>query len=352
MLHKKISQLAYLLLVFISLAACNPSPATSQQVPKSLNPTKLQIESQIVVKPIVSSTPISVIQNESNQVGIPESAHHESITELSNQTIESSEQAIFPTHRIIAYYGNPLSKKMGALGEYAPKTMINKLNKEVSIWNKADPETPAIPALHLIATVAQNDPGTANKYRMIMPDDVINNVYELAKQNDALFFIDLQTGHDDIRKLLPRFEWILKNPDVHLGIDPEFNLISSKAKPGTRVGTYDASDINYVTNYLQQLTTKYNLPPKILVIHRFTKRGVTNAKKIILRPDVQIVMNMDGWGAPELKRGTYRNYIVPEPVQYTGFKVFYHNDTKAGDRLMTPSDILKLDPQPLYIQYQ
>ena len=87
-------------------------------------------------------------------------------------------------------------------------------------------------------------------------------------------------------------------------------------------------------------------------MHRFTQKGVTNAKKIILRPDVQIVMNMDGWGPPILKRGTYRNFIVPESVQYTGFKLFYHNDTKAGDKLMSASDVLKLNPQPLYIQYQ
>lgn len=260
--------------------------------------------------------------------------------------------ALLPEHRIIAYYGNPLSKRMGVLGEYDHSTMIAKLNKEVAAWTKADPQTPAIPALHLIAVVAQGAPGKAGKYRMIMPDEQVNKVYEWAKQDHALFFIDIQTGHDNIRNILPMFEWILKNPDVHLGIDPEFNLISSQAKPGTRIGTYDAGDINYVSGYLQKLATQYHLPPKILVVHRFTQRGVTNAKKITLRQNVQIVMNMDGWGSPILKRGTYRNFIVPEPVQYTGFKLFYHNDTKAGDKLMTPADVLKLNPQPLYIQYQ
>lgn len=262
------------------------------------------------------------------------------------------ESGLLPSHRIIAYYGNPLSKKMGILGEYESRVMVGKLERTVKEWNKADPNIPALPALHLIATVAQNTPGSAKKYRMIMPDKIIEQEYILAQQNRALLFIDLQTGHDDIKSLLPRFEWILKNPDVHLGIDPEFNLISSKAKPGTKIGTYDAAEINFVSNYLQKLVEKYNLPLKILVIHRFTKGGVTHAQKILLRPNVQIVMNMDGWGAPELKRATYRNYIMPESVQYTGFKVFYHNDTKAGDKLMTPNDILKLTPQPLYIQYQ
>jgi len=43
---------------------------------------------------------------------------------------------------------------------------------------------------------------------------------------------------------------------------------------------------------------------------------------------------------------------VAEPVQFTGFKLFYHNDTKKGDPLLTPKDVLRLIPQPLYIQYQ
>jgi hypothetical protein len=39
-------------------------------------------------------------------------------------------------------------------------------------------------------------------------------------------------------------------------------------------------------------------------------------------------------------------------VQYTGFKLFYHNDTKAGHPLMKPADVLALTPKPVYIQYQ
>ena len=42
-----------------------------------------------------------------------------------------------------------------------------------------------------------------------------------------------------------------------------------------------------------------------------------------------------------------------EPVQFTGFKLFYHNDQKkAGSQMMTPEQVLTLYPRPLYIQYQ
>jgi hypothetical protein len=260
--------------------------------------------------------------------------------------------AILPGKRIVAYYGNPQSKRMGALGEYPKDEMLRRLKGEVARWEKADPAHPVQPALHLIAVVAQGVPGKAGKYRMIMPDTIINEVYGWAKESNAILFIDIQTGHDEIRTLLPRFEWLLKNPDVHLAIDPEFNLIKSGKIPGTKIGTYDASDINYVSGYLTELVKKYNLPPKVFIVHRFTQNGVTNSRKIVLHPEVQMILNMDGWGAPWLKRSSYKSYVVAEPVQYTGFKLFYHNDTKKGDPLLTPKEVLKLNPQPIYIQYQ
>lgn len=260
--------------------------------------------------------------------------------------------SILPQKRIVAYYGNPLSKRMGALGEWQKDEMLRRLQGEVAKWQKADPSLPVQPALHLIAVVAQGEPGKAGKYRMVMPDKVVNEVYDWAKEAKALLFLDIQTGHDNIRTILPRFEWLLKNADVYLGIDPEFNLIKSGKKPGTKIGTYDAADINYASGYLEELVRKYNLPPKVLIVHRFTRNMVTNAKRIVLRPEVQIIMNMDGWGPPSLKRDSYKDYIVAEPVQYVGFKLFYHNDTKKGDALMTPQELLRLNPKPLYIQYQ
>lgn len=260
--------------------------------------------------------------------------------------------SILPHKRIVAYYGNPLSKRMGALGEYPKDEMLRRLKGEVAKWEQADPSLPVQPALHLIAVVAQGAPGKAGKYRMIMPDTVVNQVYGWAKEAHALLFIDIQTGHSDLRTILPRFEWLLQNPDVHLGIDPEFNMIKSGKKPGTKIGTYDAADINYASGYLKDLVQKYDLPPKVFIVHRFTRKMVTNARSIVLRPEVQIIMNMDGWGAPWLKRDSYRDYIVAEPVQYTGFKLFYHNDTKKGDPLLTSQEVLKLNPKPIYIQYQ
>ena len=260
--------------------------------------------------------------------------------------------SILPAKRIVAYYGNPRSKLMGVLGQYPKDEMLARLKKEVEYWELADPERKVQSALHLIAVVAQEIPGPTKKYRRIISDEDVEEVYGWAREAGAIMFIDIQAGQDDIRELLPRFEWILKNPDVHLAIDPEFYMLPSGKVPGTVIGKVDAEDINYASDYLRTLVKKYNLPPKVFVVHRFTRNMVTNSSKIKLSPEVAFVMNMDGWGAPSLKRSTYRDVIIREPVQFTGFKLFYRNDTKNENSMLKPSEILRLIPTPLYIQYQ
>lgn len=260
--------------------------------------------------------------------------------------------AILPFKRVVAYYGNLYSKRMGILGELPPKEMIAKLNQEVKHWEKADPKTPVQPALHYIAVVAQGDGGKDGKFRARMPFKQIDSVLKIAEKAKAIVFLDIQVALSNIHSELPLLEPYLKMPNVHLGIDPEFSM-KDGSKPGKRIGTYDAADINYTSEYLAKLVRQYNLPPKILTVHRFTKKMVTNTPNIKLRPEVQIVMHMDGWGEPELKRGTYRHFIFPEPVQFTGFKLFYKNDIKkAPNKMMTPEDLMRLKPLPSYIQYQ
>ncbi|MGZ8378048.1 MAG: hypothetical protein ACXW0Z_12525 [Gemmatirosa sp.] len=257
--------------------------------------------------------------------------------------------AILPAKRIIAFYGNPLSTRMGILGEFASDEMLRKLDAEVAAWNRLDPAHPAQPALHLIVLVADGHPGTSGRYRTRHDSAMIEKVYGWARSRNALLFVDLQVGQSTLQHELPWIEKFLVRPDVHLGIDPEFSM-KNGGVPGRRIGTYDAADINYATRFLAGLVKKHQLPPKILVVHRFTPKGVTNYKKIALDPNVQIVMHMDGFGPPWMKRDTYWRDIKREPVQFAGWKQF----TKAkNDRPPTPrADILRLWPAPLYIQIQ
>ncbi len=261
------------------------------------------------------------------------------------------EGALFPYKRIISYYGNLYSKQMGILGELPRQQMLARLKQEVAAWQKADSVLEVIPALHYIAVTAQQAPGKGSKYRLRMPFHQIDSVLSMAKEINAIVFIDIQVGLSTLQQELPELEKYLKMPNVHLGIDPEFSMKGGQA-PGKVVGSFDAADINYTAEYLAKLVKENNLPPKVFVIHRFTQNGVKNYKQIKTRPEVQIVMDMDGWGHPPLKINTYRQYIYKEPVEFTGFKVFYKNDMKNNGRLLTPKEILALKPQPVYIQYQ
>ena len=259
--------------------------------------------------------------------------------------------AILPQKRIVAFYGNPLSKKMGILGELPPDQMLARFDKEIAAWTKADPTHPVQPALHLIAVVAQGSPGKDGKYRLRMTDSLINMVYGWAQKKNAIMFLDVQVGQSTVQEELPRLLPFLQRPNVFLAIDPEFSM-KDGTPPGKKIGTMTSADVNYAIKTLADLVTQYHLPPKILIVHRFTRRMLSDAKGIKLDPRVQVVINMDGWGQPWLKYDSYRAYVEAEPVEYTGFKLFYHNDTKKGDPLLTPAEVLMLNPKPLYIQYQ
>ena len=259
--------------------------------------------------------------------------------------------ALLPANRIVAYYGNPLSKRMGILGEIPPEQMMAKLEKEVAAWQAADSTKPVLPALHLIATVAQGKPGRDGLYRLRMSDSIIERVAGWAEQKGWLLFLDIQPSHSTVEAELPPLLEYLKRPYVHLGLDPEFAMTGrgDGALPGKKIGTLDAREINWAIDTVAKLVTAYNLPPKVLVIHRFTERMITNHDKIRRDPRVQVVIDMDGFGAPSLKRSTWRYVIQREPVQYTGVKLFYKNDKP----LLTPAKALEtFKPEPVYIQYQ
>jgi hypothetical protein len=260
--------------------------------------------------------------------------------------------AILPFNRIVSYYGNLYSTRMGILGELPPQQMLEKLKGEVKKWQKADTTIKVIPALHYIAVTAQGSPGKGNTYRLRMPFKQIDSILGMARKIDALVFLDVQVGLSNLQAEIPELEKYLMMPNVHLGIDPEFSMKGGQA-PGKVVGSFDAADINYASEYLAKLVNQYNLPPKVLIVHRFTQNMVKGHKQIKTRPEVQIVMDMDGWGAKARKINTYRLFVSKEPVQFTGFKIFYKNDLKETDKVIfSPEEVLKLKPQPIYIQYQ
>lgn len=259
--------------------------------------------------------------------------------------------ALLPFNRIVAYYGNFLSTRMGVLGQYPPEEMLARLRQEVARWQAADPTTHVIPAIDYIAVTAQGSPGADGMYRARMPDTEIDKAVKLAEEVNGIVILDVQVGKSTVEKEIPLLEPYLKLPNVHLAIDPEFSM-KLGGLPGKKIGTFDARDINFTANFLAGLVQKYNLPPKVLVVHRFTEDMVTNYRNIKPLPEVQIVMDADGFGTPTLKKTIYQQVIYSEPVQFAGLKLFYKNDISYGGRMLSYGEVLKLRPIPSFIQYQ
>lgn len=260
--------------------------------------------------------------------------------------------ALLPEKRIVAYYGNFYSTKMGVLGEYDEGTVLAKLKSEKAAWEAADPATPVVMGIDYIAVTAQGSPQADNTYKLRMPGEHIQRAIDMANKVDGIVILEIQVGLSSFEREIPLLEEYLKLPNVHLAIDPEFSMKSGDP-PGDVIGTVSSADINYAANYLAELVQENNLPPKILVVHRFTQNMVTGTANITPLPEVQVVMVMDGWGFGAKKINTYNTVIYPYPVQFTGFKLFYKNDLKPpSTRLLSPAEILDLTPAPSFIQYQ
>jgi len=308
---------------------------------------KLATSTSEIVDPVTGSTTSQTI------AAIPAQQLYAEHT--SNWPAERSypaEGAILPFSRIVAYYGNFYSTRMGALGEFPPEEMKRRLLADVAAFELADPNTPVVPAIDYVAMVAQVEAGADGMYRTMMPDEHIDKAHRLAKEVNGILILEVQSGLADLQTEIERFEPWLISPDVHLAIDPEFAM-HDNARPGTVVGMVDADDVNKAAAYLQSLAIKHNLPPKVMLVHRFTRGMVQGYADIKPNEHVQIVMVMDGWGPPANKIGTYYYITEPEPVQFAGFKVFYGNDMKPpSTRIMTPTEILELSPRPIFIQYQ
>ncbi|HEX4048093.1 MAG TPA: hypothetical protein VH309_09685 [Elusimicrobiota bacterium] len=255
--------------------------------------------------------------------------------------------ALLPWCRIVTYYGNPLSKKMGILGELPPAEMMAGLEREAKAWREADPSTTVRPGLELVATVASDYPGPSGYYRTRMPDALIEKVIGWARSKGWLVILDVQVGHASVKDEVERLRPFLASPDVHLALDPEFDMPPGIV-PGRRIGTTDARDVNIAIKLLAAIVEKDRLPPKLLLVHRFTEGMLTNAKAVKLDPRVQVVLVMDGYGSPAFKRTAYRIAIRREPVQYAGIKLFYKNDKPQ----MTPREALQLTPGPSVVIYQ
>jgi hypothetical protein len=250
-------------------------------------------------------------------------------------------------HRIVSYYGHPNSENMGILGEHSPEVFMDKLLEQTKAYSEIDPDRPAIPAIELISTVAQRSPGEDGDYIHPTSDEDIEEYAQLAKEHNALLILDVQLARDTVMNQVKSLEKYLKMPHVHLAIDTEFRVQEGEI-PGVDLGTVDGEKIQEAIEYVSNLTAENGLPDKVVIVHQFAEKVLINKDAIQPTENVEVVLNFDGHGIAGIKRAGYNEHVQKQPIQYGGFKVFYKKD----EPLMTPKDVLELDPAPAFVNFQ
>ena len=276
---------------------------------------------------------------------------HTRSADRANEPIGSSPlpAPLLPSHRIVAYYGNPLDPRMGVLGQGSPQQMLARLSQQAAAYQALDPSLPVVKALELVASVAQAAPGPHGAYSLLMPPSLIKAELKLARSAHALLILDIQVGHSTVASQVQYLKPFLKQPDVELALDPEFDMNQIPGGiPGQEFGSMTASEINGAIDVLHRLVVLDHLPPKILIVHQFLPTMVPNWQDIRPLPGVSFVMDTDGFGSPSVKIANYKAFITDQPIGYGGIKLFYTQDTP----LMTPAQVLALKPSPLLVIYQ
>ncbi len=255
---------------------------------------------------------------------------------------------LFPAYRLMGYSGHPLSPGLGRLG-------IGELDARIAEMEVQGTEYAGgrklLPVLELITVVVQSEPGPDGKYRSSTPDATIQQYLDAARRHDGILLLNIQPGRSGMTEEVQRLEKWLKEPDVGLALDPEWDITDSEL-PGTVYGSTTGEEIEAITGWLDALVAREKLPQKALVFHQVAVGVVTNEAAITEHPGVEVIKSADGIGAAGSKIEAYGLLTagLPSTVR-PGFKLFFEEDALHGP-LMTPSEVLGLLPQPEYILYE
>lgn len=254
-----------------------------------------------------------------------------------------------PQTRVVAFAGAPQAPEFGILGTL-PLAQASKHLAEQS-RPYARKTRPVLPAYDLIATIANAHPGDDGFYRTRQPSKVIARHLRAARRHDAALILDVQPGTSnfvDETKVLERW---LREPDVHLALDPEWRMRPG-VRPGSRIGHVSHGELTATFELVAGMIRQHDLPRKLVLVHRFTDGMVADPHLVKLPPEILPVMSIDGVGSRALKEDTYRRLAPGLPAGWLpGFKVFYDEDAAAGG-VMTARQVMALQPRPHVVVYE
>jgi len=259
----------------------------------------------------------------------------------------TSQESILLNNDILAFYGHPRSRNMGILGRYSKEELNEKLISLADEYQKVGGRN-VLRAFYIIfGTVwPGGDIG-------IIGEALLTEYIEFALENDMLVFIDHQIGkytpQDSIKRMLP---W-LRYPNVHLALDPEWRT----TKPMEEIGTVTASEINQVQRIMEDYIIENEIPgERLLVIHQFNYRMISNREKVESNfSRVRLVHCADGFGPPNVKRAAYAYNAQAANMPVKAFKLFFDFGIPGAGvdyPILSPKEVLSLNPRPYIIMYQ
>jgi putative cell wall-binding protein len=253
--------------------------------------------------------------------------------------------AIYPRHRLVAFYGHHSTAAMGVLGEQPPDQAYARL------WRQAAPYEaggrPLLPVFELIVSVATAGPGSDGDYSAPSTYEQIEPWLQAARRDGVYLLLDLQSGRTDFLTEAKRYERLLREPDVGLALDPEWRMGPNEV-PGKTVGSVHASEVNAVADWLAQIVREENLPQKLLVVHQFQLRMIEDRHLLRDHDELALTIHMDGQGSRGAKLNTYAALTREPGPWHMGFKLFYDEDPN----MFAPGDVLALRPEVFFVSYQ
>ncbi len=257
-------------------------------------------------------------------------------------------QVVYPGRVMVALYGHPDTPVLGALGEQPMEEAIARA-KEVAAAYESLVDEPVVPTLEIITTIAAASPGPEGDYSTRTPVSELEPWVQAAYEAGVYVVLDLQPGHTDFLTQAKEYEQLLVQPHVGLALDPEWRLAPDQ-RHMVHIGSVDAEEVNEVVEWLADLTAAHALPQKLLVLHQFTLRMITNRDAVdTSRDEVAVLIHADGFGTHAQKFQTWNALLrnAPDGVWW-GWKNFYDEDQPT----MTPAETAAIDPLPRFISYQ
>ena len=206
-----------------------------------------------------------------------------------------------------------------------------------------------IPTFEIIASVAAAGPTDGDYSEESSPESLAAWI-QFARENGMYVILDLQPGREDFLTQAKQYEELLKLPNVGLALDPEWRLLPDQVHL-RQIGRVGAAEVNTVVNWLADLVKTNGLPQKMLIVHQFKSTMIVNRERLKQRPELQMVIQMDGQGPIPTKDDTYAFLTAgtEEAHWKWGWKNFFDEDSPET---RDPAYTIDHSPVPVFVSYQ